>query len=138
MLFTWLYSFLIVATPQLWQFKRSQNPHQPDYQPFFSNNLGVNFEFEFCNNIEDKFNGGMSRITYYVALHVYLKGSQMLLTFNRLQLMYSVSFYCTLIRSCIYRALSHTTAQLGTRSSTSFLSLPGLFWINASFQIVQL
>ena len=75
--------FIILIT-QLWQ------PHQPQYQTLFSNNLGVNFEFEFCSNIEHKFNGGMSCVTYHVAIHVYLWRSRMLLTCTRLQVMYSV------------------------------------------------
>ena len=75
---------------QLWQLKRSWSPLQPHCQPLFSNKSGVNFDFEFCNNIEDEFNGGMSCITYSVALHVYLRRSRVLLTFNRLQVIYSV------------------------------------------------
>ena len=43
-----------------------------------------------------------------------------------------------LSRSCIQRALSHATTQLDTRSSTSFWSLPPLFWVNASFHHFKL
>ena len=81
--------FLILIT-QLWQLKRSWGLHQPHCQPLFSNKLGVNFEFEFCNSVEDKANGVMSWITYSLALHVYLRRSQILLPFSRLQVMYSV------------------------------------------------
>ena len=56
--------------PVLWQLKRSWRPHQPHRQPLFSNESGVNFEFEFCNNIEDKFNGGMPCITHFAVFHV--------------------------------------------------------------------
>ena len=75
------WAIFLILIIQLWQLQ---------CQPLFSNNLGVNFEFEICNNIEDKFNRGMSCVTYYVALHVYIRRSQILLTFNRLQVMYSV------------------------------------------------
>ena len=81
--------FLILIT-QLWQLKGTWRPHQLHCQPLFSNYADVNYEFEFCNNIEDKFNGGMSCITHYVALHVYLRISQILLTFNRIEVMHSV------------------------------------------------
>ena len=73
-----------------WQPKRRWSPHQHQRQPLFSIESGVNFEFEFCNKIEDKCNGGMSCITYSVILHVYLIRPQILLTFNCLQVMYSV------------------------------------------------
>ena len=76
--------------PVLWQLKRSWIPHQPHRQLLFSNELGINFEFEFCNNIEDKFNGCMPCITYSSVLHVYLRRSQILLIFNRLQVMHNV------------------------------------------------
>ena len=76
--------------PVLWQLKRSWSPHQTHCQPLFSNESGVNFEFEFCNNIEDRFNRVMSYITDYVVLHVYLRRSRILLTFNKLQVMFSI------------------------------------------------
>ena len=90
--------------PVSWQLKRNWSPHQPQHQPIFSNELGVNFEFEFCNNIEDRFNGGMSCITYSVVLHVYLRRSQILLTFNRLQVIYSV-FSIIFLVEAVYKGL---------------------------------
>ena len=88
----------------LWQLKRSWSFYQPNRQPLFSNESGVNFEFEFCNNIEDKFNWGMSCITYSVVLHVYLRISQILFTFNRLQVMHSV-FSIALSGEVAYKGL---------------------------------
>ena len=69
--------------PVFWQLKRSWIPHQPHHQLLFSNELG-------CNNIEDKFNGCMPCITYSAVFHVYLRRSQILLIFNRLQVMHNV------------------------------------------------
>ena len=46
--------------PVLCQLKQSWSSHQPHHQPFFSKELGVNFESQLCDKIEDKFNGGMS------------------------------------------------------------------------------
>ena len=39
--------------PVLWQLKRSWSHYQLHCQPFFSNEQGVNFKFEFCNSIEE-------------------------------------------------------------------------------------
>ena len=41
--------------------------------------------------MEDRFNEGMSCITYFVFLHVILKRSELLFTFSRHQMMYNVS-----------------------------------------------
>ena len=76
--------------PVLWQLKRSWSPQQPHRQSLSLNESGVDFEFEFSNNIENKFSGCMSCITHFIVFHVYLRRSQMLLTFNRLQVMYRV------------------------------------------------
>ena len=45
--------------PVLCQLKQSWSSHQPHHQPFFSKELGINFESQFCDKIEDTFNGGM-------------------------------------------------------------------------------
>ena len=75
--------------PNLWQLNRSSSPHQSHRQPLFLNDWARNFEFEFCNNVENKCNRGRSCITHFVVLHAYRR-SQILLTFNRHQVMYSV------------------------------------------------
>ena len=46
----------------------------------------------FQENMEDKFNKGMSCITHFVLIHVILRTSQMLLVFSRHQMMYNVSY----------------------------------------------
>ena len=76
--------------PVLWQLKHSWNPNQPQHQSLFLNESGVNFELELYNIIKDKFDVGMSCITYSVFLHLYLRRLQILLTFNRLQVTCSV------------------------------------------------
>ena len=40
-------------------------------QPFFLNKRAINFEFESCNNIENKFSVGIPCITRSVALHAF-------------------------------------------------------------------
>ena len=69
-----------------WQLKCCWSPHEPR----FLNEWGGNFEFEFRNNIENKFNGGIPYITPSVVFHAYLRRSQILITFNRHQVMHSV------------------------------------------------
>ena len=84
----------------LWQLKRSWSPHQSLHQPHFLNKWGEKkFEFEFCNNIEDNIQEVMPCITYSVVFHVYLSGSEILLTTNRHQVM--VYFVLYLVRSCM-------------------------------------
>ena len=101
------------------QLKHSWSPHQPHCQPFFSNELGVNFEFEFCNNIWEKFNGVMSYITYSVVLHVHVRWrSQISLAFNRLQAMYSVLSVVLYIE--IYKGLFLTQYHRKEQGKTSF------------------
>ena len=67
--------------PVSWQFKCCWSPYQPHRQSFFLNEWCGNFEFELCNNIENKFNGGMPCIAPYVSLHAFLRRSEVL-TFN--------------------------------------------------------
>ena len=76
--------------PVSWQLKCCWRSHQPNHQPLFLNERGGNFEFEFCSNIEDKFNVDIPCITPSVALHAYLRRPRILLTFNRHQVMYTV------------------------------------------------
>ena len=57
----------------------------------FLNEWDGNFGFQFCKNIEDKFNRGMPCITHSVVLHAYLR------TFCRHQVMYDV--FC--IEPCV-------------------------------------
>ena len=111
-------NFNLRCVMNLWQLQRNLSPHQPHCQTFFSNNLGLNFEFEFCKNIEDKFNGGMPCITYYVALHVYIRRSQILLTFNRVQMMYSL--FLLYLKQKLHIKGSFSYKNAGTRLSTSF------------------
>ena len=54
------------------------------------NKWGGNFEFEFCKNIDDKFNGSMPCITHSVALYAYLRRLQILLTLSRHQMLQSL------------------------------------------------
>ena len=65
-------------------------PHQPHCQLLFLNKSDRNFEFELCDNIEDKFNDGIPCITHSVVFHAFLWRSQILLTFNRHHVIYSV------------------------------------------------
>ena len=65
--------------PVLWQLKCNWSSHQPHRQHLFLNEWGGNFEFEFCNKIEDKFNRGMPYITHSAFLHDYLWRLQILL-----------------------------------------------------------
>ena len=76
--------------PVSWQLKSCWSPHQPHRQPLFLNDWGGHVEFEFCINIENKFKGGMPCITLSIALHAFLRRSQILLTFNRHQVMHIV------------------------------------------------
>ena len=71
--------------PVSWQLKCCWSPHQPHRQPLLLNEWGGNFEFEFCNNIENEFIEGIPCITPSVVLHAYLRRSQILLTFNKHQ-----------------------------------------------------
>ena len=81
--------------PLSWQLKCCWSPHQPNCQTLFLNEWCGKFEFEFCNNIKNKFNGGRPYITSSVVLHAYLRRSQILLTFHRHQVMRSV--FCILL-----------------------------------------
>lgn len=81
--------------PVIWHLKHhGNNPHPTDPTPqfLFSNKWGVNFEFKFCQNTDYKVNGGMPCIIQIVVLHIYLKRSQILLTFSRHQL--KSSLFC--------------------------------------------
>ena len=44
----------------------------------------------FKSNMKDRFDEGMSCINYFVSLYFIFRGSQMLLTFSRHQMMYNV------------------------------------------------
>ena len=50
----------------------SWSPYQPYRQPLLLNERGGNCVFEFCNNIENKFSGGLPCITPSVTLHAFL------------------------------------------------------------------
>ena len=78
--------------PVSWQLKCCWSPYQPHRQPLFLNEWVGYFEFEFCNNIENKFSGGITCITPSVALHAFLRRSEILLTFNRHRVMHTVFF----------------------------------------------
>ena len=86
--------------PVSWQLKCCWSPHKPHRQFLFLNEWDGNFQFEFCNNIENKFNGGISCITPFVVLHAYLRRSQILLTFTWQQVMHSV--FCMVPRVEVY------------------------------------
>ena len=83
-----------------WQLKCCWSPYQPHPKsnPFFLNEWGENFEFEFCDNIENKLNrggeggGSMPCIAPSVTLHAFFRRSDILLTFNRRQVMHSRFF----------------------------------------------
>ena len=64
-LITQFYGNLIIA--------RASPPPQSQFH--FLNEWGENFEFGFCKNIEDKFNGNMPFITDFAVFHAYLKRS---------------------------------------------------------------
>lgn len=66
------------------------NSCPPQPQRFFSNEWGGNFKFEFCKNVVDKFNAAEPCIVHSFVLHAYLRRSQILLTFSRHQVVYSV------------------------------------------------
>ena len=76
--------------PVSWQLKCCWSPHKHHRQLLFLNERDGNFQFEFCNNIENKFNGGISCITPSVVLHAYIRRSKILLTFTWHQVMHSV------------------------------------------------
>ena len=81
--------------PVIWHLKHhGNNPHPTDPTPqsLFLNKWGVNSEFKFCQNTDDKVNGGMPCIIQIVVLHIYLKRSQILLTFSKHQL--KSSLFC--------------------------------------------
>ena len=98
--------------PVLWQLKCSWSSHQHYRQPLFSNESGVDFEFQLCNNIEDKFYEVILCITYSVVLHVYLRRSQILLTFNRPQVMYSVIFIVLKQKLLIMGSFSYSNSKV--------------------------
>ena len=69
-------------------------------------------------------------MTHSAVLHAYFWRSQMLLTFFRHQLMYSVFCIVPCVEvACkgLFLMQQHSKEQQGTSSSTSFVSLPALF-----------
>ena len=74
--------------PGSWQLKCCWSLHQPHSQPLFLNEWDGKIVVEFCNNIENKLTGAILCITHSIVLHAYLR-SQILLTFNRHQVMHS-------------------------------------------------